>query len=93
MIAVLMVGFGFLGLVVPTSSVMALDEHGEIAGAASALMGTLQMVTGAIVIAAMGRFVDGTSRPMLVGIAVAAIVAWVITRVTLQGHGRERAAR
>lgn len=83
MIAALLVGFGFLGLVVPTTSVMALDDHGEIAGAASALMGTLQLVMGAVVIAAMGVFVDGTARPMVAGIAVAALIAWAFARWTL----------
>ncbi len=85
MIAVLLVGFGFLGLVIPTTSVMALDHHGEIAGAASALMGTLQMVAGAVVIAAMGRFVDGTARPMLAGIALTALATLALTLWTLHG--------
>ncbi len=31
--------FGFLGLVVPSTAVLALDRHGAIAGTASALMG------------------------------------------------------
>lgn len=91
MIAVLLIGFGFLGLVVPTTSVMALDDHGEIAGAASALMGTLQLVLGAVVIAVMGLFVDGTARPMVAGIAVVAVIAWALTRWTLGGRARETA--
>jgi len=86
MIAMLMLGYGFLGLVVPATSVMALDDHGEIAGAASALMGTLQLVMGAVVIAVMSAFVDGTARPMVAGIAVAAIVALLLTRLTLGGR-------
>ncbi len=86
MIAVLLVGFGFLGLVLPTTSVMALDDHGEIAGAASALMGTLQLVMGAVVIAVMGSFVDGTARPMAVGIAATAAVAWAVAQVTLRSQ-------
>ena len=88
MIVMLMLGFGFLGLVVPATSVMALDDHGEIAGAASALMGTLQLVMGAVVIAVMSAFVDGTARPMVAGIAVAAIVALGLTRLTLGGQRR-----
>ena len=84
MIVVLLIGFGFLGLVIPTTSVMALDHHGEIAGAASALMGTLQMVAGAVVIALMGRFVDGTARPMLAGIAATAIATLLLTLWTLR---------
>jgi DHA1 family bicyclomycin/chloramphenicol resistance-like MFS transporter len=86
MIAMLMLGYGFLGLVVPATSVMALDDHGEIAGAASALMGTLQLVMGAVVIAVMSAFVDGTARPMVAGIAVAAIIALLLTRLTLGGR-------
>jgi DHA1 family bicyclomycin/chloramphenicol resistance-like MFS transporter len=85
MIVVLLIGFGFLGLVIPTTSVMALDHHGEIAGAASALMGMLQMVAGAVVIASMARVVDGTARPMLAGIAVTAVVTLLLTLWTLRG--------
>ena len=62
MIVVLMIGFGFLGLVIPTASVMALEHHGAIAGTASALMGTMQMVTGAVVIALMGLVMDGGAQ-------------------------------
>jgi DHA1 family bicyclomycin/chloramphenicol resistance-like MFS transporter len=92
MIAALMIGYGFLGLVVPATSVMALDHHGEIAGAASALMGTLQMVTGAIVIALMGFVVDGTARPMLAGIAAVALLTWLLAWISLRGHRSPDAA-
>ena len=51
-LAVLMVllffAFACLGLVIPATMVLALDEHGPIAGMASALGGTLQMVAGAV---------------------------------------------
>ena len=86
LIVMLMIGFGFLGLVMPAVSVMALDHHGEIAGAASALMGTLQMVSGALVIALMGPFVDGTARPMLAGIAVVALLTWLLAGISLRGE-------
>ena len=36
-----------MGFVIPTTSVLALEKHGAIAGTASALLGTLQMLTGA----------------------------------------------
>ena len=88
LIVMLMLGFGFLGLVMPAVSVMALDHHGEIAGAASALMGTLQMVSGALVIALMGPFVDGTARPMLAGIAGVALLTWLLAWVSLRGEHR-----
>ena len=85
LIVTMLIGFGFLGLVVPTTAVLALDEHGSIAGTASALMGTLQFVVGALVMAAVGLFVDGTARPMVVGIAACALVALCLTRGTLGG--------
>ena len=59
--ACLFVGYGFLGLVIPTTAVLAMEDHGEIAGTASALMGTLHFVTGAVAVAAIGFFVDGTA--------------------------------
>ena len=84
MLSLLFVGFGFLGLVLPASSVLALDAHGEIAGTASALMGTLQFMTGAAVMAGVGRFVDGTARPMLAGIAASALLTGLLTARTLR---------
>ena len=83
MLALLFVGFGFLGLVIPTTAVLALDHHGRIAGTASALMGTLQFVVGAVVMATVGLFVDGTARPMLAGIAACALVAFAMAQITL----------
>jgi DHA1 family bicyclomycin/chloramphenicol resistance-like MFS transporter len=46
-------------------------------------MGTLQFMTGALVMALVGLFVDGTARPMLAGIAGSAVVALVLARLTL----------
>ena len=71
---------------VPTTAVLALDEHGKIAGTASALMGTLQFVVGALVMAVVGLFVDGSARPMVLGIAGSAIAAYVFARITLGGR-------
>jgi DHA1 family bicyclomycin/chloramphenicol resistance-like MFS transporter len=88
LIAVLFVGNGFLGLVIPTSAVLALDEHGAIAGTASALMGTLQMVTGAVMMALVGLFIDGTPLPMVTGIAACGIIAFTLAQLTLGRRGR-----
>jgi DHA1 family bicyclomycin/chloramphenicol resistance-like MFS transporter len=84
MIGLLFVGYGFLGLVVPTTAVLALEEHGAIAGTASALMGTLHFITGAVVMALTGLFVDGSALPMLAGIAGSASMAWMLARMTLR---------
>jgi len=86
MAAMLFVGFGFLGLVVPTTVVLAMELHGRIAGTASALMGTMQLVTGAAMIALISRFVDGTAQPMLGGIALCALISASIAFFTLRGR-------
>ena len=70
-----------LGLVIPTAMVMALDEHGPIAGLASSLGGTLQMLAGGVMIALSGPFFDGTALPMLAAIALCATLALVLALV------------
>jgi DHA1 family bicyclomycin/chloramphenicol resistance-like MFS transporter len=84
MMALLFVGYGFLGLVMPSSAVLALEEHGKIAGTASAFLGTIQFATGACVIGVVGRFLDGTARPMLAGIAACSVIALVLAQRTLR---------
>jgi len=88
--ALLFVGYGFVGLVVPSTSVLAMDDHGAIAGTASALMGTLQLAIGALAMAVSGLFFDGTPLPMVAGIAICAATSFVLAQVTLS---RRRAAR
>jgi DHA1 family bicyclomycin/chloramphenicol resistance-like MFS transporter len=74
---------GFMGLVIPTTSVLALEKHGAIAGTASALLGTLQMLTGAVLIGLVGLFTDGTPLPMVAGMAFGALTAGLLTWLTL----------
>ncbi|MEO9338092.1 multidrug effflux MFS transporter [Mesorhizobium sp. SB112] len=81
--AILFVGFGFMGLVIPTTSVLALEDHGTIAGTASALMGTLHFATGAVAMASVGVFFDGTSLPMVIGIAACSVVAFALSQMML----------
>jgi DHA1 family bicyclomycin/chloramphenicol resistance-like MFS transporter len=64
--------------------VLSLEDHGRIAGIASALGGTLQMVAGAIMTGIAGLFFDGTSRPMVATIAAAAVGAFILSLVTLR---------
>ena len=90
MASFMFVAFGFLGLVLPSTGVLAMEEQGAIAGSASAMMGTVQMIIAAVVMGIVGAFGDGTARPMVVAFAVCAVLAFVITQVTL---GRRRAPR
>ena len=83
LVAFLFVGYGFLGLVIPTTAVLALEDHGEIAGTASALMGTLQFVTAAIAMVIAAVFFDGTAMPMVAGIALCAVAALLLTQATI----------
>lgn len=64
-----------LGLVLPSSAVMALDPHPDIAGLAASLGGTVQMLTGAAMIGVASLFLDGTPVPMVGAIAVCALLA------------------
>ncbi len=91
LLALLFVGFGFLGLVMPSTAVLALDRHGAIAGTASALMGMFQFVTGALVMALVGLFVDGSSLPMVAGIGICSLLALVISYRTLSPRVRSLA--
>ena len=76
-----------LGLVIPTTMVMALDPHGRIAGLASSLGGTLQMLTGGAMVALTGVFFDGTALPMIGGITLCALLTFGVTLPTLRTLG------
>jgi DHA1 family bicyclomycin/chloramphenicol resistance-like MFS transporter len=96
MIVGLFIGYGFLGLVLPTAGVLSLEHHGSIAGAASALGGALGMMTGAVIMALSGLFAQAGSKPMVAMIALCAVLACATTFVTLrkpQSDGLARATR
>lgn len=89
-VVLLFLGNACLGLIIPTTMVMALDDHGDIAGLASSLGGTLQMVAGGVMVTATGPFFDSTALPMIAAIAACALLTLVVALVTLprvQGAG------
>ncbi|WP_194094722.1 multidrug effflux MFS transporter [Marivivens aquimaris] len=73
-----------LGVVIPSSMVLALDDHGEIAGMASSLGGASQMITGAVMVAIMGPFFDGTATPMVVAIGFCGAICLTLTLLTVR---------
>ena len=77
LVALLICANACLGLVIPTTMVMALDDHGDIAGLASSLGGMLQMLAGGIMTMIVGPFFDGTPLPMVAAIAIAAVLAYL----------------
>ncbi|MBI6908274.1 multidrug effflux MFS transporter [Pseudomonas palleroniana] len=84
MMSLLFIGFGFLGLLLPAAGVLSLEDHGAVSGSASALLGAIQMITGAVCMALVGVFADHTPAPMLIGIALCAVAALLVTLWTLR---------
>lgn len=76
-----------LGLVMPTAMVMSLDPHPDIAGLASSIGGTIQMLTGGVMIALTGPLMDNTAPTMVASIAVCAVLAWLSAAVSLPRLG------
>jgi DHA1 family bicyclomycin/chloramphenicol resistance-like MFS transporter len=85
LVGFLFTGFGFLGLVIPTTAVMALEEQGHVAGTASALLGTLQFGTGSVVMSLVAPFGNATPVPMVLAIAVVSIISTLLAFITLHG--------
>ncbi|MDB5986077.1 MAG: transporter [Nevskia sp.] len=86
-VALLFIAYGFIGLMLPGASVLALAEHGAIAGTASSLMNTLQLVTGTVIMGISGHFADGRPLPMIAGIASCAVLASALAFASLRGNG------
>lgn len=71
----------FLGVVLPTAQVLALEEQGEHAGLAASMGGTMQMLAAGVLVAATGPFMDGTVVPMLGAIALCGLISLVLSRL------------
>lgn len=76
---------GTMGLVLPLASVLAMQPFPQMAGAASALLGTMQFGVGAVAAAALAALPEGSAYPMASVIAVCgagALLArlWLVRR-------------
>ncbi len=82
--AALFVGNIFLGVILPSAQVQALEDHGSNAGLAASLGGTMQMVAAGVLVAVAGPFLDGTVVPMQGAIALCGALAlglsWMLPR-------------
>jgi len=76
--------FGSLGFVIPSTAVLALENHGPVAGTASALMGTLQLSTGALMIVMVSALYNGTSLSMVGAITACGLIAFTLSMRTLK---------
>jgi DHA1 family bicyclomycin/chloramphenicol resistance-like MFS transporter len=77
-IAGLFVVVSSVGLVAPTTTTLALAEHGAVAGSAAALLGVLQYLLGALTAPLVGAAGAGTAVPMaavMLTLSVGAAVA------------------
>ncbi len=77
-IACNMVCMGILG---PLAPVAALARHANHAGSASALLGTLQFLLGAIASWLVGQLDDGTARPLAILVLTGAVCAKTAERL------------
>ncbi|MDG6095209.1 multidrug effflux MFS transporter [Acetobacter sp. AN02] len=71
-IVAMIVALGATGLIYPNATMGALSDFPHLAGAASALSGTLQYVMGAIAGTVVGSLPGGTSLPMAAGMLAGA---------------------
>ncbi|HET8950805.1 MAG TPA: multidrug effflux MFS transporter [Solirubrobacteraceae bacterium] len=71
-----------MGLVFPNSIALALAGHPEVAGSASALIGVLQFVVGAIAAPLAGIAGAGTAVPMGAGMAAFALLSLAALRLS-----------
>ena len=65
-----------VGCLFPNTTALAMASHGNKAGSASALVGTLQYALAAIAAAAVGAANSGTALPMAAVIAACSVVAF-----------------
>lgn len=83
--------FGFLigvGLIMPNAMAGAIGPFPHMAGAASALMGFLQMGSAAAISFLIAHFYDGTQIPMTSTIAVTGLLSFAAYLVFIHGASR-----
>lgn len=79
-----------LGFVLPNGMALALTLHPEAAGTASALLGAMQMGSGAAVAPLVGVAGTGTALPMAVVMAVLGVTSLTCLLVLTRRHHRRR---
>lgn len=72
------------GFVSPNAAALALSEQGKRLGVASALMGTLQMLCGAVAGVSVSAWQSSTALPLIGILAVCACLSWLFGRLALR---------
>ena len=83
MITLIMAAFGF---VVGNFNAIALEPLGHVAGAASAILGTISFTGGAVLGALTGQSFDGTITPLATTYFLAGLVGLIIIAITERGR-------
>lgn len=73
------------GLLIPNSNSLAMEPMGAVAGTASAIIGTVSILGGALIGAFIDQMFDGTVTPMITGFFVASLAAFLVILVTERG--------
>jgi DHA1 family bicyclomycin/chloramphenicol resistance-like MFS transporter len=83
-----MIGFFFfiasLGWINPNATAAALATHGQIAGAAAALISAMRFLLATLAGAMVGAFHNGTGQPLTVVMALCGCGAWLSHRLLVE---------
>ena len=72
----------------PNATALALADHPEVAGAASALLGLIQFMSGAVVAPLVGIAGTDTALPMALVMSALGIAGVAVTRIPSPGASR-----
>lgn len=89
----LFVAVSSVGLVMPNSAALALADHADKAGSASALLGTGQLTMGALVAPLVGLAGAGTAVPMAIAVCAADAAALAVFAATVARRAAVTATR
>jgi len=84
LIALLFVCLSGAGIIFPNVAALIMEPFGEVAGSASALLGTVQFGVAAGMGALVGVFHNGTAVPMTAGVAVCALAGLAIVKTSVK---------
>lgn len=74
------------GLLIPNSNSLAMEPLGDVAGTASAIIGTVSILGGSLIGAAIDQAFDGTVTPMIGGFFGMSLLALIVVLVTERGR-------
>jgi DHA1 family bicyclomycin/chloramphenicol resistance-like MFS transporter len=86
LLVLLFLNLSAAGIIAPNIAAIVMAPFGEVAGSASALLGTLQFGIGSLAGALVGVFHNGTAVPMTAGIAACALSAFAAWRLLATQH-------